>query len=81
MAHGEDLCEELAIAKGSNGEILENLEMAHGEDLCEELAIAKGSWLELLASILNRSCSAGGKDCQNQHVAKSHSMASTSRRS
>ena len=35
MAHGEDLCEELAIAKG--------LEMAHGEDLCEELAIAKGS--------------------------------------
>ena len=57
------------------------LENAHGEDLCEELAIAKGSWLELLASILNRSCSAGGKDCQNQHVAKSHSMASTSRRS
>ena len=46
------------------------LENAHGEDLCEELAIAKGSWLELLASILNRSCSAGGKDCQNQHVAK-----------
>ena len=40
MAHGEDLCEELAIAKG--------LEMANGEDLCEELAIAKGSWLELL---------------------------------